>query len=354
MLNRIEKIKSVLEETGAAVILNPSNRFYLTGFNSSDGVLYVSKKRSLFLTDSRYIEAAKKTVTVTECALLHSLSAQIKDLAQEDGITSLYLENDYVSIFTANKLTQATGLEFSKENILSETINSMRAVKTVDELKLITEAQELTDKTFLYALSRIEVGRTERDIMLEMEYYMRKMGSEGVAFDFIVASGKNSSLPHAVPTDKKIERGDFVTMDFGAVCGGYRSDMTRTVAVGIADERQRLCYNTVLSAQKAAISFMADNRKCSDVDKAARDVIDATEFKGMFGHALGHSVGIDIHESPACSPNSSDVLRSGMVMTAEPGIYIEDTYGVRIEDLLIITENGTVNLTKSKKDLIII
>ena len=183
---------------------------------------------------------------------------------------------------------------------------------------------------------------------------MRERGSEGVAFDFIVVSGKNSSLPHGVPTSKKIENGDFVTMDFGAVINGYRSDMTRTIAVGSVTEKQRTVYETVLTAQKAALSIIKPDVTCSAVDKAARDIITDAGYGDCFGHGLGHSVGLEIHESPACNTRDITPLKSGMIMTVEPGIYIQDEFGVRIEDMVLITDNGYRNFTKSPKKLIII
>lgn len=214
------------------------------------------------------------------------------------------------------------------------------------------EAQRLTDETFKYITARIEEGRTEREIMLDMEFYMRRLGSEGVSFDFIVVSGKNSSLPHGVPTDKKVERGDFITMDFGAVVGGYRSDMTRTVALGSIDDEQKKVYDTVLKAQLAGIKAVKAGVVCKDVDKISRDIIYSAGYEGCFGHGLGHSVGIEIHERPLFNTRCDTVLKAGMVMTVEPGIYIENKYGVRIEDMVYVTENGCIDLTNSPKELI--
>ncbi|MEE1161358.1 MAG: M24 family metallopeptidase, partial [Acutalibacteraceae bacterium] len=203
-------------------------------------------------------------------------------------------------------------------------------------------------------LGNIGVGRTEREIMLDMEFYMRRLGSEGVAFDFIVVSGKNSSMPHGVPTDKKIEKGDFITMDFGAVCGGYRSDMTRTVAVGEVGDKQKEVYEIVLKAQKETIDFIKSGVVCKEVDRVARDIIANAGYGDCFGHGLGHSVGIEIHENPACNTVCETVMEKGMIMTVEPGIYIENEFGVRIEDMVVVTENGCENLTASKKELIVL
>ena len=190
--------------------------------------------------------------------------------------------------------------------------------------------------------------------MLDMEFFARSKGSEGVAFDFIVVSGKNSSLPHGVPTDKKIEEGDFITMDFGCVINGYRSDMTRTVAVGNVSDEQRLVYDTVLKAQSASLTAIKSGIPCNEIDKIARDIIAKAGFGKCFGHGLGHSVGLEIHESPACNTRDTTPLETGMIMTVEPGIYLEDKFGVRIEDMVVVTENGCLNLTNSSKELIIL
>lgn len=190
--------------------------------------------------------------------------------------------------------------------------------------------------------------------MLDMEFFMRAHGSEGVSFDFIVVSGKNSSLPHGVPTDKKIEKGDFVTMDFGAVVNGYHSDMTRTVAVCNVSDEQLNVYNTVLKAQEAAILKIKSGMICSDIDKVARDIINTAGYEGCFGHSLGHSVGVEIHELPVLSPSCDKPLTAGNIVTVEPGIYIENKFGVRIEDMVCVTDDGCENLTHSPKNLIII
>ncbi|MBO5021761.1 MAG: aminopeptidase P family protein, partial [Clostridia bacterium] len=243
------------------------------------------------------------------------------------------------------------GFNILTDNALSQKILKMRSIKDEEEIKSIEKAQVLTDEAFSYILSHIKPGVRETDIALKMEFFMREHGSEGVAFDFIVVSGKNSSLPHGVPTDKKIENGDFVTMDFGGVINGYRSDMTRTVAVGSVTPKQETVYETVLKAQKAALDAIKPEVPCSLIDKTARDIITAEGFGDCFGHGLGHSVGLEIHENPACNTRDTTLLKSGMIMTVEPGIYIPDKFGVRIEDMVLITDNGYKNFTKSPKEL---
>lgn len=351
---RIENIKSWLESDEAALITSDANRLYLTGFNSSAGAVFITNKKAYFLIDFRYFEAAKSTVDSCEILLANRVLGQIAELCRKHGIKNVRIESDFVSVSALERYKKA----FEKvtvlfDNSLSEKMSTLRSVKSQRELSLIRSAQELTDKTFSYILERISENRTEREVMLDMEFYMRKLGSEGVSFDFIVVSGKNSSLPHGVPTDKKIEKGDFVTMDFGAVCGGYRSDMTRTVAVShVTDEQQRV-YNTVISAQKVALDSIHAGAVCKDIDKIARDLIEV-DYKGCFGHGLGHSVGIEIHENPCFNTVCETVLREGMVLTVEPGIYLENKFGVRIEDMIAVTKDGCENLTHSDKNLIIL
>lgn len=349
------KIMNELKNTEALLILSEPNRFYITKFSSSAGYVLVTAEKSYFLIDFRYYEKAKHTVSGCEVMLSSSPLSEIKELCEKNGITTLYIECDSVTVGKYKLLEkELSPVSVSEDSKFDRMLRDMRSVKSESELALIRQAQELTDKTFAYITDRITAGRTEREIMLDMEFFMRKLGSEGVSFDFIVVSGKNSSLPHGVPTDKKIENGDFVTMDFGAVVGGYRSDMTRTVAVGGVSEEQKLVYNTVLKAQLAAIEKIKSGAVCSEIDKIARDIIYGASYKNCFGHALGHSVGIEIHENPSFSPRCNTVLKSGTVMTVEPGIYIENKFGVRIEDMVFVTDGGCTDITKSPKELIIL
>lgn len=351
---RIENVKYWLEKGEAALVTGDANRLYLTGFNSSAGAVLITNKNAYFLVDFRYFEAAKSAVDSCEVLLTNRALEQIAGLCIKHKINKIKIESDCVSVSALQRYKKAfEGIEVLSDNRLSEKLSTMRSVKSKRELSLIRSAQELTDSTFSYILQRISENRTEREVMLDMEFYMRRLGSEGVAFDFIVVSGKNSSLPHGVPTDKKIEKGDFVTMDFGAVFGGYRSDMTRTVAVSNITDEQRRVYDTVLNAQNAALDGIRSGVACRDIDKIARDLIEA-DFKGCFGHGLGHSVGIEIHESPCFNTVCETTLREGMVLTVEPGIYLENKFGVRIEDMIVVTSNGYENLTHSNKNLIIL
>ena len=238
------------------------------------------------------------------------------------------------------------------DNTLSDLIDGLRSIKTPEEIVCMRQAQKYTDDGFAHILNFIRPGRTEKEVALELEFYMRKVGSEGAAFPFIVVSGANSSLPHGVPGDKIIEEGDFVTMDYGGICGGYLSDMTRTIAVGPVSQEQKQVYDTVLRAQKASLDIIHAGITGREVDAAARTLIDHAGYAGCFGHGLGHSVGLEIHESPACNTSSSAVLQPGMIMTVEPGIYLEGKFGVRIEDMVVVTETGYEDLTCAPKCLI--
>lgn len=352
---RICSVQKELQQGEAFLVTSGTNRFYYTGFESSAGAVLITQDEAVFLIDFRYFEKAKATVSACQVKLSQRTDDEIKELCDHYGINTLYVEAHSTSV------TRHAALQAVLEGVAVQTCDKfdvfteeMRAIKTPKELALIQRAQKMTDDTFAYIIDRIQPGRTERDIMLDMEFYMRRLGSEGVSFDFIVVSGKNSSLPHGVPTDKAVERGDFITMDFGAVCDGYRSDMTRTVAVGEVSEEQQRVYDTVLCAQLAAEKAVRSGVVCRDVDKVARDIINAAGYEGCFGHGLGHSVGIEIHENPNFNSRCETVLKPGMVMTNEPGIYLENRFGVRIEDMLYVTEEGSLNLTHSEKKLIVL
>lgn len=352
---RVERIQQELAAGQAFLVTSETNRFYFTGFQSSDGAVFIARDGAVFLIDFRYIEKARQVVTSCEVQLNQRTNEELAALCARFGITELFVEAGYTSVSRFGSLQEALpDVAVQNSDRFDRITTDMRSIKTAAELALIREAQRMTDETFTYILNRIESGRSERDIMLDMEFYMRRLGSEGVSFDFIVVSGKNSSLPHGVPTEKKVERGDFVTMDFGAVVGGYRSDMTRTVAVGEASEDMRRVYDTVLGAQLESIRAVRPGAVCSDIDKIARDLIYGAGYEGCFGHGLGHSVGVEVHEAPSFSPRCDTVLLPGMVMTVEPGIYLENKFGVRIEDMVYVTEDGCVDITASDKQLIVL
>lgn len=352
---RIRKLQDLLENGQAVILFEKQNRLYFTNFISSAGAVVITKKKGYLLADFRYYEKARATAAGVEVILCEALYKQIGEILEKDKINKVFLETESISIAKFNSLRDYfKNTEICYEDCLEKHIKEMRSRKSDAELDLIKKAQNITDKTFEYILPRIEKGRSEREIALEMEFFMRKNGSEGIAFDTIAISGKNTSLPHGVPTDRKIEKGDLFTMDFGAVAGGYCADMTRTVAVGSVSEKQRQVYDTVLLAQTEALKSIRAGVVCKDIDAIARGLIYNAGFEGCFGHGLGHSVGLEIHENPAFNTRDETILKSGTVITVEPGIYLENEFGVRIEDMVYVTENGIVNLTQSPKELIIL
>ena len=352
---RVERIRGELARGEAFLVTSVTNRFYYTGFETSAGAVLMAPEGAVFLIDFRYYEKAKEVVDSCEVQLSQRLNDEIRELCGRFGVRDLYIEADSTSVSRLAALRAAlpdvTVRESDRFDRLTE---DMRAIKTPAELALLRQAQQMTDETFTYILDRIQPGRTEREIMLDMEFFMRRLGSEGVSFDFIVVSGKNSSLPHGVPTETAVERGDFLTMDFGAVVGGYHADMTRTVAVGQVTGEMQKVYDTVLRAQLESEKVIRAGVVCKDVDKVARDIIYGAGYEGCFGHGLGHSVGVEIHENPSFNPRCETVLRPGTVMTVEPGIYLENQFGVRIEDMVYVTEEGSLNLTASEKKLIVL
>ena len=317
--------------------------------------MIVTAESADFIIDFRYYEKAKRLVKSCNVILSNKIWQQINDILKKQKITTVYTETRTLPLadFFALK-KNLSGVTISDDNCQEDYLYSLRSVKSADELTLMRQAQALTDDAFDYILDYIRQGKTEKAIALEMEFYMRKHGSDGIAFDFIVVSGENSSLPHGTPTDRQVQNGDFITMDFGARYGGYCADMTRTIALGEVSEKQRLVYDTVLKAQREALSQIKAGAICKEIDAVARNIIDNAGFKGCFGHGLGHSLGIEVHESPSFNLRDTTLLKSGMVLSVEPGIYLENEFGVRIEDVVCVTDNGCEDLTKSPKELIIL
>ena len=354
-LNRF--IDSLKINIDAAVIMDAANKRYITGLNTDDaGTLVVTRNKSYFIIDSRYIEIAQTSIRDNiEVVLQQELFSQISDIFTQNSVKSFCLENKKTSVWLCEKFKK---LIESAKCIISvdagEIINSLRSIKDDTELEFIKRAQSITDDAFDFILGEIKEGKTEKELSLNLEFYMRNNGADATSFDIIFAAGKNSSMPHAVPTDYKIQNGDLITIDFGADFKGYKSDMTRTVAFGSVSDEQKKVYNIVLDAQKAALDKITAGKMCSEIDEIARRYISDRGYGKFFGHALGHSVGLEIHESPNFSPKCNTVLKEGMVLSVEPGIYIPGKFGVRIEDLVYITKNSSLNLTKSNKSLIIL
>lgn len=355
MNERIARLAAALQPDEAALVLSQANRLYYTGFASDSGLLWVTAKEARFLTDFRYIEAAKKETRDLPCKQSSRFFADAFGSLKHRDIRRVLLEDETVTLQQQKRLLSfADGIELVGDRTLCKQIWSQRRIKDQEEISRIKAAQVLTDETFSYILPRLRVGRTEREIALEMEMYMRSRGAQAVAFDFIVAFGENGSLPHAVPGERRLQKGDFVTMDFGAAVDGYRSDMTRTVALGQITEEQRFLYDTVLAAQERCLCGLKAGLTGEEGDRLAREVIEQAGFGASFGHSTGHGVGIDIHEWPRLSPNDQTCLQAGEIVTVEPGIYLEGRFGVRIEDMVCITQDGCENLTCSEKKLIVL
>lgn len=352
----VEQLKSCLKNGEAALIMSEENISYFTSFHSSNGYLVVTKDKSFFLTDSRYIEAAGNTIkSCDEILLLKSLQSDLVNLIDSLDINEIMLESERTTVSRYNKIKELLpDITVSAAGDLDNYIDEIRITKNKKEFSKIIKAQRIAERAFDHILSFISTEKTEKEIALELDYFMLKNGADALSFETIAVSGKNSSMPHGVPSDKKIENGDFITMDFGAIFDFYHSDMTRTVAVGEVSTKQIEVYETVLTAQLEAIAKIKAGAVCRDVDKVARDIITSKGYSECFGHGLGHGVGVEIHESPSLNPTSSYVLKTGNIVTVEPGIYIPGEFGVRIEDMGAVTENGFENFTLSEKKLIVL
>lgn len=340
----------------AIAVHDPSNMFYLTEGYTGEGLVYLSVARRVIVTDFRYTEQAERqapgfTVEMTEKD--RTANQVLAELAREDGINELQAETNYLSADDYEELRGAMGEEISCVS-LNKAPQLLRQVKTPAEVVAIRKACDITTEAFNAILPKIREGMTEKELQIELDYTMLRLGADDFAFDTIIASGENGSLCHAIPGSRTLKNGDMITMDFGAKVNGYCSDMTRTVALGQPSAEMRLVYDTVLRAQSMCEDALAAGKKGSEVDRLAREYIDARGYAGRFGHGLGHSVGIDIHEDPRLSPACHDVLKAGVVITVEPGIYLPGVGGVRIENTCLIRENGCTPLTTADKQLIIL
>ena len=339
-----------IQEMDALLICKRENVRYFSGFAGSAGVLVVTESQRKLFTDFRYIEQATETAPDFQVVRSNKLPL---DAAAEFLASPEYhrigFEGEFLTVAEFNRLTD----KISQERWSSASLDGLRAVKTSKEIEKITEAAMVTDVAFQKVLPLIRPGIKESDIAAALEYEMRKRGSEKPSFDTIVASGLRAALPHGVASDRTLAAGDFVVVDFGAVCEGYHSDMTRTVCVGTATERQRQVYDTVLRAQMTGLAAVRSGALCREVDQAGRKIIEEAGYGDYFGHGLGHCVGLAIHENPRLSMLAGEArLEAGMVVTVEPGIYLPGWGGVRIEDLIVVTEDGCRILSQTDKGLL--
>ena len=354
-MKNLEKYLSLLtEDLNGLLLTSRYSRHYGAEYDISEGVAIVSAKGCRYFTDSRYIEAAQKGIKGFEVIMTdreHPYAQLLNEAIADFGITTLGYEENYLTVAEYNAYDSKLNAKLIP---MHAQISGFRAVKEGWELDNMRKAQEITDKAFAEMCTRIKPGMTEKELQAELIYCLYKNGGEGLSFDPIVVSGPNTSLPHGVATDRVIQPGDFITMDFGVLYNGYCSDMTRTVAVGYATEEMEKVYNTVLQAQLAALAVTKAGMIGKDIDAAARKVITDAGYGEFFGHGYGHSLGLEVHESPSPNPSNDKPMPAGAVASAEPGIYLPGKFGVRIEDVVIFTPDGHENITKSPKKLIIV
>ncbi len=354
-MNNIERLSERLSnENHGALITSDVSRRYFCGFKSSAGVVLVTKEASYLIIDSRYFDKAVQRVTECEVVLMDDLRSQLLDLLVKHNITKLSVESAYMTLQEYeeydNKLYYA---ELDRSSWLSDLISSMRVIKTEEEIRLIVKAQRIAEAAYERLLDRIRKGMTEKQVAALLNYFIMDCGADDLSFETIAASGINSASPHAVPTDKPLEAGDFLTLDFGAVCDGYHSDMTRTLVVGNPTPEMEKLYEAVYYANLDGIKAVRADVGGKLVDSVARSTLNGWGgYDKYFGHGLGHGVGLEIHEAPTLSRKSTSMLRAGMIVTVEPGAYISGKYGVRIEDMVLVTEDGCQNLTTTTKSLI--
>lgn len=351
----LQQFSHSLGKGECALILSSVSRQYLTGFRSSDGVLLVTRDKEILFLDSRYFEMAQ--LAQYEGRLSSALElkpgpfrAFFPEFVQREEIRTVFYEDREMTCDALSRYKDA--FPVAEYAPLKDRIESLRRIKREEEIEKIRAAQSLAEAAYTDILPRIEAGRTELEIAAELEYFMKRGGASAPSFDTICVSGARSSLPHGTPTDAPLTKNSFVTMDFGCVLDGYCSDMTRTVCLGRADEEMRRVYETVLSAQLAALSSVRSGMTGKAVDRIARDVIAEAGYGECFGHSLGHGIGLKVHEAPSFSPSFEGVITAGAVMSVEPGIYLPGKFGVRIEDLVVLRENGVDNLNTSSKLLL--
>lgn len=357
-MNRLEKLQSRIKEAAdCGIITDEVNRRYFTGMKSSAGTVLVFPEESYLIIDFRYIEKARNTVR--DCTVLLEESgvgkyAQLNELIEKHGAKTIAIDSQTCTVSDLAAYRKQLKAEIPADGKFGVIIRQLRMVKTSDETDKMIAAQRIAEAGLEHMLDFIKVGRTEKEIQLELDYYMLSHGAEALSFDTIALSGPNTSLPHGVPSERKVQSGEFVLMDFGAVVDGYHSDMTRTVCVGEPTEKMRKVYDIVLRAQQAGLDAVKAGISGKDLDAAARDLIAAEGYGDAFGHSLGHGVGMEIHEQPYASPSSKFVLPENSIITVEPGIYLEGEFGVRIEDFVIVKAGGCENMTLAEKELICI
>lgn len=351
MKQRIELLRQRLLERGIPYLLvtKPENRFYLSSFTGTTGVLLIGQHTADFLTDFRYVEQVKEQCPHLNVVRVEqgSVFGVVSEVLRNYNGNKLGFEDEHLTVKEYHELQdklQGLALEGC-----SGVVEELRLVKDASEIETLRKAMSIGDQAFAHVLQYIKPGVSERELALELEFFMRQQGASGTAFETIMASGPRSALPHGVASARKLQSGDLLTMDFGCVYKGYHSDMTRTVVLGQANPKQEEIYHIVLEAQMAALAAIKAGVTAKEVDAVARKIITDRGYGEFFGHGTGHGVGLAIHESPRLNTRDETVLEKGMVVTVEPGIYLPQWGGVRIEDSVVVTENGCEILTSSPK-----
>lgn len=355
-MNPIAKLREFLpDQHTAALITRDVNIRYFTRFPDSEGALLITADACFLLVDFRYYEKAQGVVK-DEITLIKfiKLYESINSILENKDIKNLIIEEETVTLSQYEAFKKEIHANFLTDIKLSQIISDIRVIKSAREIELITKAQRIAEKAYLEVLNIIKPGAEERKIALELEYLMKLYGAEKISFDLITISGKKTSMPHGSPDENIVREGDFFTLDIGAVYEGYHSDMTRTVAVHHATEKMREIYDIVLKAHEKAAAKIVAGSTVADVDSAARDYITEKGYGEYFGHSTGHGVGLDIHEAPIVYKKYDTVLQPGMVITDEPGIYLPGEFGVRIEDMYVVTDTGRYTLADIDKNLVII
>ncbi|MBM7597989.1 Xaa-Pro aminopeptidase [Virgibacillus halotolerans] len=351
-MEKLTKLRDALEANNldAILITSPINRRYVTGFTGTAGVAIISTNDARFITDFRYTSQA--TAQAKEFKVIQHkqvIELEIKDQLKALDVKRLGFEKDTITFSQYEKYKAIFETELVP---VSGIVEALRSIKTAEELAIMKKAAKIADDAFEHVLGYIKPGAKEIDISNELEFYMRKLGATSSSFDTIVASGERSALPHGVASDKEIQSGELVTLDFGALYQGYCSDITRTVAVGEINEQLRTIYDTVLEAQLRGVDGIKPGITGKEADAITRDYITEKGYGDYFGHSTGHGVGLEVHETPSLASRSEQKLEPGMVVTIEPGIYVPGVGGCRIEDDLVVTNSGNERLTFAKKELI--
>lgn len=350
---KFTNLRKVMEQKGldAIVVLSPYNRRYLSGFTGTSGSLLITQDTKQLITDFRYIQQANSQAEDFEIINQNGpMINKINELIQHGNYKNVGVEADLI---TYNEY-QALNTDEVQLSSIEGVIETIRMIKDDFEIKQIQKAADIVDETYEHILKWVKPGMTENEVNNEMEMFMRSKGATCSSFDTIVASGHRGALPHGVASNKVIEEGDMITLDFGALYEGYVSDITRTFAIGEPKEEMKKIYNIVLESQLAALEQIKPGMTGKEADSIARDIISSYGYGEQFGHSLGHGIGLEVHEGPALSQKSDIVLEENMCVTLEPGIYVEGLGGVRIEDDVLVTKNGLQRFTKSSKDLIIL